>query len=256
MADIRYQKNTYVQDLELATARSGFFAEFPLFQPLFSVIPIPALRHLAQARGRLTDYGKVSIARYKKSLAADPLRSRPTLFTKMLESGTTKDSLVEREAANFILAGSDTTAITLTYLVWTVLGHPEIHRKVLAAAQILPENFSSDDIETKAPYINWVIEETLRLYGAAPSSLPRVVPSGGRDLVGYFVPADTVVCTQSYTVHRDPNVFQDPLRLVIGRLNPYVTCADLLSLILKIFPRTVGESYQSYERRFSTIWRW
>ena len=135
-----------------------------------------------------------------------------------------KDSLVEREATNYIIAGSDTTAITLTYLVWAILTHSNVHRRVLAEVQALPENFASDDFATKIPYTDCVIEEALRLYGAAPGALPRVVPSGGRELAGYFIPGGTVVCTQSYTVHRDGNVFQDPTRLVATSVIRRMVC--------------------------------
>ena len=63
-----------------------------------------------------------------------------------------------------------------------------------------------------APLLNSVIEETLRLYGAAPGALPRIVPSQGMTVAGYHLPAGTEVSTQAYTLHRDPRLFQEPLR--------------------------------------------
>ncbi len=37
------------------------------------------------------------------------------------------------------------------------------------------------------PYLNQVIEETLRLYAAAPSVPARVVPPQGADIGGYHI---------------------------------------------------------------------
>jgi cytochrome P450 len=62
-----------------------------------------------------------------------------------------------------------------------------------------------------APLLNSVIEETLRLYGAAPGALPRVVPSQGIIISGHQLPGGTEVSTQAYTLHRDPRIFQEPL---------------------------------------------
>ncbi len=55
-----------------------------------------------------------------------------------------------------------------------------------------------------------VIDEALRLHPAAPASLQRVVPSGGRTLNGVFVREETVVSMQCYTTHRDPAAFPNP----------------------------------------------
>lgn len=47
----------------------------------------------------------------------------------------------------------------------------------------------SDAQLEKLPYLNCVIDEALRLYGAAPGSLPRSAPKGGFTLPsGYFIP--------------------------------------------------------------------
>ena len=44
-------------------------------------------------------------------------------------------------------------------------------------------------------------------YGAAPGGLPRMVPPGGADMGGYFLPEGTTVQTQAYSFHRDPELW-------------------------------------------------
>jgi cytochrome P450 len=59
----------------------------------------------------------------------------------------------------------------------------------------------------------------LRVYGAAPSLLERVVPSSTSkngainelfDLMGYGLPPGTIVSTQAWSMHRDTSVFPSP----------------------------------------------
>lgn len=58
----------------------------------------------------------------------------------------------------------------------------------------------------------------LRLYGAVPSLLERVVPSRTSaskvdedfDMMGYALPPGTIVATQAWTMHRDPELFSSP----------------------------------------------
>ena len=111
---------------------------------------------------------------------------------------------------NIIIAGTDTTGVTLTYLVWCVLSHPPLQRKLEEEVAALAEDFTENDL-MNLPWLNGVIEETLRLYGAAPSSLPRVVPTGGAVFSGVAVPEGFTVGTQAWTLHRDSTIWQAPI---------------------------------------------
>lgn len=107
------------------------------------------------------------------------------------------------------IAGTDTTAVTLTYLVWLVLSRPKLQAQLEAEASTLQDDFREPDVE-KLPLLNAVISETLRLHTAAPGGLPRVVPANGATMGGISIPAGTIVTTQAYTYHRDPNLFPNP----------------------------------------------
>jgi cytochrome P450 len=110
------------------------------------------------------------------------------------------------EAGNFILAGTDTTAYTLTCLVWSVLRHPSIYSALHEEVSDLENNFTDSALEA-LPLLNAVINETLRLYGPASGSLPRIVPPGGVQLGGYFIPENTTVSTQAWTLHRNEDIW-------------------------------------------------
>jgi cytochrome P450 len=123
--------------------------------------------------------------------------------------GTLTDLDVQHEAASLIVAGTDTTGTTLTYLTYALLQRPQLRDAIEEEVETLNGDFTDADIEN-LPLLNAVINETLRLYGAAPGALPRVAPAGGIVLSGFYIPEGVTVTTQSYTLHRNPSIWQDP----------------------------------------------
>lgn len=121
------------------------------------------------------------------------------------------------EAITFIIAGTDTTAVTLTYLLWLVLSRPELQAKLENETATLPVNFAESDVE-KLPLLNAVISETLRLHTPAPGALPRIVPPGGAIMGSIPIPAGTIATTQAYTYHRNATLFPEPYEYVFPTL--------------------------------------
>lgn len=111
------------------------------------------------------------------------------------------------DAAGFQLAGSDTVAITLTFLVWCVLGRPALQKQLKEEVAGTVSEVTDAACE-QMPLLNAVIDETLRLHGAAPTALRRVTPRGGATLGGYRIPEATIVTTQAWSLHRNPDVLE------------------------------------------------
>ncbi|RAK99380.1 cytochrome P450 [Aspergillus ibericus CBS 121593] len=207
------KKNQYIEDLELAGLLAGIRASFPAVITLATFLPLPFIREVNDSRTRTEGYANESIGRYKKLLAANPNNVKPTLFTKLYNAGEEglPDSEILGDADDFILAGSDTTSITLTYLVWAVCKAPAIRQALVAELAGLPGQFGDKELR-ELPYMNQVIDEALRLYPAVPCDLPRVVPPQGATLGGHWIPGGSTVTTQLWSLHRDPDVFAQPER--------------------------------------------
>jgi cytochrome P450 len=193
---------------------SGIRSELSWIHPILQFLPFKGLKKILNADSVVYDHGSVAVRNMQS--AGDGL-SKANLFSQMLAEadGQEKTSLstssVQAEASNLIIAGSDTTAVTLTYLIWAVLKHPQLQTDLEKELSALSEQLSFDELKT-APLLNSVIEETLRLYGAAPGAIPRVVPAKGASLCGHFLPAGTVVSTQAFTMHRNESIFDDAQR--------------------------------------------
>ncbi|KAF5649033.1 phenol 2-monooxygenase [Fusarium sp. NRRL 52700] len=205
------KKNQYIRDLEGLSAKGSIRSTFPTLISIATKLPLPVFKATVAAAQRIRNYSAEAVARYKNNLANNPAAAKPMLFRKLFEAGEAglSDEEIRAEAQAYILAGSDTTATTLTYLIYSVCSHPDVRQKLVKEVTGLPDDFDHSNLRD-LPYLNHVIDETLRLYAAVPSALPRVVPAGGAHLAGYFIPGDNVVSTQAWTLHRDPNVFPDP----------------------------------------------
>lgn len=185
----------------------------------------------------MLEYGSIAVRNAKSHSHASPNIFRKIIAESKTENadGSLADLDIQSEAANFIVAGTDTTAITLTYLIYNVLKDRDLQKRLEDEVETLRETFDSRDVEG-LELLNAVLEEALRLWGAAPGSLLRMVPKNGVHLDGYFVPEDTTVSTQAYTIHRDPEIFPDPERYVFHQmlfssprsisLTPYISVSN------------------------------
>lgn len=192
--------------------------EFPLVGWLGRRLPIPAVQEIFHADDVVDEYGVIAYQNLRsgdvnlKNLFGLALASADNAKElEKPEQQTFIEQTVRYESTNLLFAGSDTTAATLTYLVWAVLKQPTLRDALEEEIAGLSETLSQDELLNRAPLLNSVIEETLRLYAAAPSALPREVPAGGATMCGHFIPGGTTASAQAYTLHRDPNAFSDPL---------------------------------------------
>lgn len=208
------QKNDYIVALEANAKAAGIGAEMPILR----YIPLPALRKLFSAQQSTLDWAAKTVDNSRKTGSAGV----GNIFTSILAEaekegdGHLSDTVLTREARSFIIAGSDTTAVTLTFLVWCVLARPQLHAALLEELRQEKEScggvdarFASDRLE-KLPLLNAIIHETLRLYGAAPGSLPRKTPPGGATVGGMYIPDTAVLSTQSWSLHRHPGIWERP----------------------------------------------
>ncbi|MFE0419926.1 cytochrome P450 [Streptomyces tendae] len=114
--------------------------------------------------------------------------------------GRTGAELID-EALTFLLAGTETTAATLSWAMHLLSQHPEVegevYREVESARRGSPLDFSHlAQLETTGD----VIKETLRLYPAV-WMLTRVTAAEA-ELDGFLLPKGTIVAFSPYAVHR------------------------------------------------------
>ncbi|KAK5170590.1 uncharacterized protein LTR77_005179 [Saxophila tyrrhenica] len=108
-----------------------------------------------------------------------------------------------------LLAGADTTAITLRAIFYYLLKNPAAYAnavKELEAANLqLPIQYA---VTEKLPYFSAVVREAMRLNPGLGVMLERVVPAGGLALEdGRTIPAGTIVGLNPWVTGRDKGAF-------------------------------------------------
>ena len=105
------------------------------------------------------------------------------------------------------IAGTETTATTMEWVMSLLLNHPEVLQKVKAEIdrQVGCERLINDLDLAKLPYLHCVINETLRLYPTAPLLLPHC-SSADCIVGGFHIPQGTILLVNAWSMHRDPKL--------------------------------------------------
>ena len=94
-----------------------------------------------------------------------------------------------------LFGGTEPTASGMSGLTYNLLTHPHVLDKLTAEIEAA---FKSEDEITNAkctqlPYMNAVIQESLRVFPPAPCRFPRRTEAQGVEVDGYFVPGDVSI---------------------------------------------------------------
>lgn len=109
-----------------------------------------------------------------------------------------------------LLAGIDTTALTLEWALSHLLNNPEVLKKARLEIECCTgqERLVSEDDLSSLSYLQGIILETLRLTPAAPMLVPHCASENCK-IEGYDIPRDTIVFVNAWAIHRDPNLWED-----------------------------------------------
>ncbi|KAI0667717.1 cytochrome P450 monooxygenase pc-3 [Trametes maxima] len=182
----------------------------------------------------------------------------------------TDDPIVLRdETLNMLVAGSETTASTLTFITYLLCLYPDVFKRLRAEVTetLDPSRMPTFDDVKRLKYLRAVINETLRLYPIAPFNLRVAVhdttlpnPSGDPTGPQVFVPAGTAVLYSVFLMHRrkdywGPDALHfDPDRWLDGRLNKYFSANPFIFLPFNAGPRIcLGQQFAYNEISFFLI---
>ncbi|CAH2276505.1 thromboxane-A synthase [Pelobates cultripes] len=114
------------------------------------------------------------------------------------------------QAFLFLIAGYETTCSLLSFATYLLAIHPECQDKVLREVDEFSEKHVLADYNTvnELPYLDMVISETLRMYPPAF----RFAREASRDctVMGYKIPAGTVLEVPIGCLHNDPKFWSEP----------------------------------------------
>ncbi|KAI8623346.1 cytochrome P450 monooxygenase [Xylariaceae sp. FL1651] len=161
-----------------------------------------------QVREKHTGYSREKV---EKRLNAE--NTRHDFLTNMVskvKSGQVSREEMTAHASTLIIAGGETTAHTLSSIVFYVLKTPGCMEKL--AGEIRSRYRSYEEIDATSalqlPYLQAVMNEALRIHPSGAQGFPRISP--GVIIDGHYIPPGTEVYTSAWTVTHDPANFHQP----------------------------------------------
>jgi len=119
------------------------------------------------------------------------------------------DRQLRDEIMTFLLAGHETTAVSLSWTWYLLSQHPEAAQKLRQElSDVLGGRTPQLEDLTRLPYTDKVVKESMRLYPPA-WSLARSVAKE-TDIGGYRLPVGANVVMSPWIMHRDPRFFDHP----------------------------------------------
>ncbi|CAI8588926.1 unnamed protein product [Vicia faba] len=121
------------------------------------------------------------------------------------------DQIIKGFIVVMLLAGTDTSSLTLEWTMANLLNNPNILKKAKDELEThMGQDYLIDEHNiSKLPYLQSIVHETLRLHPAAPLLLPHL-SSEEFTLKEYIIPQNTIVMVNAWVIHRDPNLWTDP----------------------------------------------
>jgi cytochrome P450 len=122
------------------------------------------------------------------------------------------------EVMTLFVAGHETTANAIAWALYLLAQHPEAEAKFVQELAVLQNKPPTLRDLQRMPYSEMIVKEAMRLYPPAGGATRE--PLHAIELGGYRVPKGTNIAISTYTMHRDPDLFPNPLQFDPERFSP------------------------------------
>ncbi|KAI2474250.1 hypothetical protein C4B38_000320 [Diabrotica virgifera virgifera] len=144
------------------------------------------------------------------------------LMIKAKYNGASIDDLgIREEVDTFILAGHDTTAVALGHILMLLANEQEAQEEIYQEIQAVCEDPNKPTFAElgEMKFAERCIKESLRLYPSAVS-ISRLSGEEIKTKTGYTIPKGCTVAVLIYDLHRNPEIWENPLKFDPDRFLP------------------------------------
>ena len=199
---------SHIVDVAMAYFQERLYSWGALLPPEF---PTPRWLRFQRAKRELDAIvGRVIDRARREDSTADHLLAR-LLRARDDDGQPMSEQQLLDEAVTMLLAGHETTALSLMYGAYLLATHP-VESRALAHeidAVLGGRPARADDLE-RLPYLDAVVRETLRLYPPAYALGREVVEPF--ELGGYTLPVGAQIAVVPFAMHRNRRFWKEPER--------------------------------------------
>ncbi|XP_078177439.1 cytochrome P450 81Q32-like [Carex rostrata] len=123
------------------------------------------------------------------------------------------NSVIRNVCISLLLGGSETSTTTLAWAMANLLNSPYILKKAVSEidAHVGNERLIEESDMTNLPYLQHILNETLRIYPIGPLLLPH--ESSKEVTIGdYEIPPGTMILVNVYQIQRSPEIWDEPTK--------------------------------------------
>lgn len=188
------------------------------FFPILKRLDLQGVRRGADLHfGRLLQIIKSHIDQRLDSRSSNPNRPKPNDFLETLMDITLgSDYSLNLDDITHLLfdlfaGGTETSTVTTEWIMTELLLHPDIFSKVKDEMKsVVGDSKIIDEADiSRLPYFQAVVKEIFRYHPPGPLLLPRKA-NEDTEINGYFIPKDTQVLVNVWSIGRDPSVWPNP----------------------------------------------
>ncbi|KAF8114465.1 hypothetical protein N665_0037s0041, partial [Sinapis alba] len=179
---------------------------------------VPILRLFSSYEKRVKELGKKT-DKFLQGLIDDKREQQETGNTMIdhllvLQKSDTEyytDQIIKGIILVMVIAGTNTSAVTLEWALSNLLNHPDVIRKARTEIdkQVGLDRLIEESDLSELPYLKNIVLETLRLHPATPLLVPHMASEDCK-VGSYNMPRNTTLLVNAWAIHRDPNLWYDP----------------------------------------------
>ena len=111
----------------------------------------------------------------------------------------------------FFFAGHETSSVSLTWILHFLAQYPDVQQKLRREVkESLNEQEGTWETYESMKYLTAVINESMRLRPAVICSIYRRKVIQEDNILGYDIPADSLIIISPYVLHHKPEYWPDP----------------------------------------------
>ncbi|WP_137286087.1 cytochrome P450 [Halorussus salinisoli] len=180
-----------------------------------SLVPadVPTPRNVKYRRGerRLERVVRDIVRQHERGERTEDGGDMLSLLLRARDAGAVEidDEQIRDEVLTMLLAGHDTTALTLTYSWYLLSENQEARRRFHAEldAVVGDSDPTVEDVQ-RLDYTERVVKEAMRLYPPAYTIYREA--NADDSVTGFHLPEGAIVSMPQWVVHRDPRWWDDP----------------------------------------------